>query len=255
MNTLSKTRAAAQYAARHAANDLTRHRAAVLLKRLGVAEAALAGTGGRLPVTVAGLLRALVLAVRDLAGKTWLAASGDDPDVAAFTALEATPRPPEAARIDQICAAVLWARYAPGGRAPARPPARKEASAMHTELAVERYEFTCRHCGARWANDYDVQHLTTHDGATWQYYSLNGTLVPAPTGDGCVACPACGATGVYPRLAARRDIPLPTPAHDHLRRKLIGTDRIRNAAAPLLRGDTSPAQAGAPAGAAPQQSS
>ncbi|HYZ57804.1 MAG TPA: hypothetical protein VE733_30485 [Streptosporangiaceae bacterium] len=61
----------------------------------------------------AGLLRGLVLAARDLAGPVWLAASGDDPDVAAFTTLQATCCPPEVAEIDEICARVLWARYAP----------------------------------------------------------------------------------------------------------------------------------------------
>lgn len=138
MNTFAKTRAAAQYAARHAASDLTRHRAAVLLKRLNVCEAALAGTNGQLPVTTAGLLRTLMLAVRDLAGTTWLDASGDDPDVAAFTALEAITSPLEPARIDQVCAAVLWARYAPGTSRPAGPggtapaqPASEEGGASH----------------------------------------------------------------------------------------------------------------------------
>lgn len=113
MTAFSKTRAAAQYAARHSASDLARTRAAVLLQRLGVAEAALTGTTGQMPATVAGLLRALVLATRDLAGPAWLAASGDDPDVAAFTALEATASPPDPDRIDEICSRVLWARYVP----------------------------------------------------------------------------------------------------------------------------------------------
>jgi hypothetical protein len=39
------------------------------------------------PPAVAGLFRGLVLAARDLAGPAWLAASGDDPDVTAFTTL------------------------------------------------------------------------------------------------------------------------------------------------------------------------
>jgi WD40 repeat protein len=42
------------------------------------------------PAALHSLLRDLVLAVRDLAGPAWLDASGDDPDVTAFTALEAT---------------------------------------------------------------------------------------------------------------------------------------------------------------------
>lgn len=116
MTTFPKIRAAAEYAARHNNSDLTCARAAVLLKRAGVCEAALAGTEGRMPMTMAGLLRALVLATRDLAGPAWLAASADDPDVAAFTALEATVSPPDPARIDEICSRVLWARYAPADR-------------------------------------------------------------------------------------------------------------------------------------------
>ena len=117
---------------------------------------------------------------------------------------------------------------------------------MHTELAVERYEFSCPHCGARWISDYDVQHVTSHDGGTWQYYSLNGIPVPAPTGHGCVTCRACGATHLYASLIARRDIPLPAPGHHHLRQRLTGTDRARNASAPLLRGDTDPVHADRP---------
>ena len=46
---------------------------------------------------------------------------------------------------------------------------------MNTEFAVERYEFSCARCGARWISDYDVQYVETHDGEILQYYSLNGT--------------------------------------------------------------------------------
>jgi hypothetical protein len=66
------------------------------------------------PAALHGLLRDLLLAVRDLAGPAWLDASGDDPDVAAFTVLQATASPPDRARIDEICSRVLWARFAPG---------------------------------------------------------------------------------------------------------------------------------------------
>ena len=68
---------------------------------------------GQPPVIAAGLLRSLVLAIRDRAGPAWLKASGDDPDVAAFTAMQATASPPDPARIDAICSRVLWARVAP----------------------------------------------------------------------------------------------------------------------------------------------
>jgi hypothetical protein len=161
---------------------------------LSACEAAIAAASGQ-PPAVAGLLRGLVLAARDLAGPTWLAASGDDPDVAAFTTLQATP-PPEAAEIDKISPGCCGhgtpptARpgteppatvHGPGSQHAARyPAARKENPAMHAELAAERYGFSCPHCGARWISDYDVQHVTSHDGGTWQYYSLNGTPVPPP---------------------------------------------------------------------------
>ena len=49
-----------------------------------------------------------------------LDASGDDPDVAAFTALQGTPVPAAPAELDEIISRVLWARFAPPGGA-ARP--------------------------------------------------------------------------------------------------------------------------------------
>jgi hypothetical protein len=115
----AKTRAAADYISRHTASDLTRSRALVLLKRLGVCEAAL----------VHSLLRGLVLTVRELAGPAWLAANTDDPDIAAFNALGATPAPPPPADLDELLARVLWARVTPAQplrvarqRAPAQTP-------------------------------------------------------------------------------------------------------------------------------------
>jgi hypothetical protein len=77
------------------------------------------------PAALHGLLRDLVLAARDLAGPAWLAAASDDPDIAAFTALQATPVPPSPAELDEIISRVLWARFprpAPRGRR--RPSAR-----------------------------------------------------------------------------------------------------------------------------------
>jgi hypothetical protein len=114
MSAFAKTRAAAEYAARPARTELARTRAAVLLTRLSACEAAMTGGDGQPPVVAAGLLRSLVLAVRDLARPAWLDASGDDPDVAAFTAMQATASPPDPARIDEICSRVLWARFPPG---------------------------------------------------------------------------------------------------------------------------------------------
>ena len=115
MSAFPKTRAAARYAARHARSELARARAAVLLTRLGAC--ADIPAGGEVPAVFHGLLRDLVLAARDLAGPAWLAAAGDDPDIAAFTALQATPVPPAPAELDEIISRVLWARFAPPGPA------------------------------------------------------------------------------------------------------------------------------------------
>jgi hypothetical protein len=67
------------------------------------------------PAVLRGLLRDLVLAVRDLAGPAWLQAACDDPDIAAFTALQAAPVPPSPAGLDEIISRVLWARFTPPG--------------------------------------------------------------------------------------------------------------------------------------------
>jgi hypothetical protein len=113
----SKTRAAAEYAALHARADLVRVRAAALLQELAACEATLAGGNGRHgrqpAAAAAGLLRGLVIAVRDLAGPAWVEASADDPDVAAFTAMQATASPPDPRVIDETCSRVLWARFSP----------------------------------------------------------------------------------------------------------------------------------------------
>ncbi|MGH3254245.1 MAG: hypothetical protein ACRDOU_02385 [Streptosporangiaceae bacterium] len=49
MSAFAKTRAAAEYAARHARTELIRTRAAVLLARLGACEAAMADGDGQPP--------------------------------------------------------------------------------------------------------------------------------------------------------------------------------------------------------------
>ena len=115
MSVLPKTRAAAGYIAGTGPGELARTRATILLARLGACEDILPGGEGDVPAALHGLLRDLVLAVRDLAGPAWLEASGDAPDVAAFTALQATPVPPSPAELDEIIARVLWARFAPPG--------------------------------------------------------------------------------------------------------------------------------------------
>ena len=117
MSAFPKTRAAAGYAARHGPGELTRARAAILLARLDAFEDLLPGGDGDVPAALHGLLRDLVLAARDLAGPAWLAAVGDDPGIAAFTALQATPVPPAPAELDEIISRVLWARFAPPGPA------------------------------------------------------------------------------------------------------------------------------------------
>jgi hypothetical protein len=113
-----KTRAAAEYAARHGRTELTLTRAAVLLEQLAACQAALAGGEGEQPLAVAGLLAALVRAVRDLVGPAWLDANAGDPDVAAFTAMLDAALPPEPEQIDQLCSEVLWARFGPAGTGP-----------------------------------------------------------------------------------------------------------------------------------------
>lgn len=120
MTAFPRTRTAARYALRHTSSDLTRDRAARLLKHLGACEAALAGHGQQ-PGLTAGLLRSLVLATRDLAGPAWLTASASEPAVDAFTALQATPAPPSPSELDGTLARVLWARFAPAGTH--QPPA------------------------------------------------------------------------------------------------------------------------------------
>ena len=111
MGTFTKTRAAADYICRHTSSTLTCHRALKLLRQLRSCEAALAEEGD-LPVAVHSLLRALVLTVRELTGTGWLAVNRDDPDIAAFAALDMKPHPPSPADLDEVLSRVLWSRYA-----------------------------------------------------------------------------------------------------------------------------------------------
>jgi len=127
MSVFPKTRAAAGYIATAHAGELARARAAILLARLDACDDILSGDGG-VPAALHGLLRDLVQAVRDLAGPAWLDASSHDPDVTAFTVLQAAASPPDPARTDEICSRVLWARFAPpagqddpGSDAPGQP--------------------------------------------------------------------------------------------------------------------------------------
>lgn len=45
----------------------------------------------------------------------WLDASADDPDVAAFTAMQATASPPAPRVVNETCSRVLWARFRSAG--------------------------------------------------------------------------------------------------------------------------------------------
>jgi hypothetical protein len=92
MITFTKTRSAADYISRHTTSDLTQSRALVLVKRLGVCEAALAAADGD-PALAHGLLRGLVRTVRELAGPAWLSANTDDPDIAASPPWTTHPPP------------------------------------------------------------------------------------------------------------------------------------------------------------------
>ncbi len=113
---------------------------------------------------------------------------------------------------------------------------------MLKELAVERFAFACHGCGNSWTADYDVQHIEDGHGLVWEYYSLNGVPVTAPTAPDSVNCPNCGATWIGVDLVAVREIPLgqtATGQADPTRpRQQIDPDRqTARQHAPLLHGD------------------
>ena len=113
MCAFSQTRAAAERIRDHSRSDIARARALQLLDQLNRCEAVLvSGTGQAHPGTW-GLLRALVLTVRDLAGRRWLEASSDDPAVCAFTALLDSAAPPAISDLDRVAGGVLAARFGP----------------------------------------------------------------------------------------------------------------------------------------------
>jgi hypothetical protein len=107
-----KTRAAAAYAASQVSSDLARGQVAMLARHLRACEMVLVTADGHVPPAAGGPLRDLVLAARGLVGRAWLAVCADDPDVAAFTALESAPVPPAPADLDEVISRVLWARFA-----------------------------------------------------------------------------------------------------------------------------------------------
>ena len=114
MTALSQTRAAVGHLARYAPAALTRSRALLLQEKLTACGSPLPNAAGPSP----GLLRQVVMAVRDLAGPAWLHAHADDPGICAFTSLGSTPTPPSLLVLDEILARCLRARF--GAHLPAR---------------------------------------------------------------------------------------------------------------------------------------
>lgn len=123
MTAFPGTRAAVGHICRHTSSDATRCRAAAVIQWLDRCDTALAGhrDADAMPLAVPGLLRELVLAVRELAGAVWLAVAAGHPDVATFTALGMLPAPPAPAILDRILSRVLWAHCAPGQETGSRP--------------------------------------------------------------------------------------------------------------------------------------
>lgn len=113
---------------------------------------------------------------------------------------------------------------------------------MLKELAVEQFSFRCGHCEYRWISDYDVQHVEDGHGHVCEYYSLNGLPVIAPTTEGGVSCPHCGALRVLIRLQARRTIPVATHAGGHPGQPLDQEKHAEAKQAPLLRGEKTEAE-------------
>ena len=114
MATLSQTRAAVGYLARHAPTTLTRSRALLLQEKLTACGSPLSNTATPSP----GLLRQVVIALRDLVGPAWLHARDGDPGIHAFTSLDSTSAPPSPLVLDEILARCLRARF--GAHLPAR---------------------------------------------------------------------------------------------------------------------------------------
>jgi hypothetical protein len=124
---LRKTRTAADYAYRHAHGQLAQARAAEVLRAIAAYDAANAAAD---PDAILSRIRDLIIAVQQAVGPALLKAGAGDPDIARFNALlgEATGEaaaagqdgaapddeaPGGPADLDEILAAVLWARYGP----------------------------------------------------------------------------------------------------------------------------------------------
>ena len=103
---------------------------------------------------------------------------------------------------------------------------------MVTEIAVERYRFTCPWCGTELTRDYDVQYLIDAGGDTWSFYRLDGRPTFAPTAEEQL-CPNCG-RGMRVRLVARRDAPPADLDSDQPRQKVGTSTEERRASVPHL---------------------
>jgi hypothetical protein len=110
MTTLSQTRAAAGYLARHAPAALARSRALILEEK----RTAL----GHAPAPTPRLLRQILIAILDLTGPAWLHANVGHPAIHAFTSLDSTPSQPQPPVLDEILARCLRTRF--GDHLPAR---------------------------------------------------------------------------------------------------------------------------------------
>lgn len=113
---------------------------------------------------------------------------------------------------------------------------------MITDIAVERVEFRCP--DSRWQSvvDYDVVVYVDADGATWEFFSVNGVLTPSPyTIDGAPLCPVCH-RAVPGNPVARRFIPVP-PGDDRRPRRRVSDPEVHRAErhqVPLLSGTSTP---------------
>lgn len=108
---------------------------------------------------------------------------------------------------------------------------------MLRELAVEQFSFSCGHCHHSWVTEYDVQHVEDGRGHGCEYYTLNGLPVIAPTKEGGLCCPQCGAMRLWVRMRARRPIPLVSHDAGHPGHPVDPREHAAKRDAPLLRGD------------------
>jgi uncharacterized protein (DUF2267 family) len=145
-----------------------------------------------MPVAVQGLLRSLALTVRELTGTSWLAINRNDPDIAAFAALDMKPHPPSPADLDEILSRVLWARFAtlrpqprqrPSGHPhraemPASPPSNQPPDSG-TRPTVNHDEFVA---AVRERGEYAGQ-SEAEQVATWVLEVLARRLTPEQASD------------------------------------------------------------------------